>query len=74
MVDRYTYRVIWSEENRSHIGLCEEFPSLRWVAATSDEAAVGIRRLVSSVFRDIRKTAAALAPHQERTPQRSDSP
>jgi len=30
-VDRYTYRVTWSEEDREYVGLCLEFPSLSWL-------------------------------------------
>jgi len=34
--DRYTYRVIWSEEDCEHVGLCAEFPSLSWMARTPE--------------------------------------
>ena len=36
--DRYTYRVAWSPEDEEFVGLCAEFPSLSWLAPTSDEA------------------------------------
>ena len=26
--DHFTYRVTWSPEDREHVGLCAEFPSL----------------------------------------------
>lgn len=26
--DKYTYRIIWSEEDKAHLGYCLEFPSL----------------------------------------------
>ncbi len=29
--DKYTYRVMWSEEDQEYIGLCAEFPSLSWL-------------------------------------------
>ena len=32
--DRYTYRITWSEEDMEYVGLCAEFPSLSWLAAT----------------------------------------
>ena len=32
-IDRYTYRVTWSEEDQEHVGLCAEFPSLSWLEA-----------------------------------------
>ena len=36
--DRYTYRVTWSEEDEEYVGLCAEFSSLSWLAATPEEA------------------------------------
>ncbi len=41
MIDRYTYRVIWSDEDGEYAGLCAEFPSLSWLAATLDTALAG---------------------------------
>ena len=29
-LDRYTYRLTWSEEDEEHVGLCAEFPSFSW--------------------------------------------
>ncbi len=52
--DRYTYRVIWSEEDGEHAGLCAEFPSMSWLAATPEEALSGIRRLVADVVADMK--------------------
>ena len=40
--DHYTYRVTWSEEDSEYIGLCAEFPSLSWLAATQEEALHGV--------------------------------
>jgi predicted HicB family RNase H-like nuclease len=51
--DRYAYRVIWSEEDQAHIGLCAEFPSLSWVADSVDDAFKGIRDLVATVVKDM---------------------
>ncbi|MFA5186733.1 MAG: toxin-antitoxin system HicB family antitoxin [Patescibacteria group bacterium] len=51
--DRYAYRVIWSEEDQAHIGLCAEFPSLSWVADSVDDAFKGIRDLVAAVVKDM---------------------
>ena len=36
-----------------HVGLCAEFPSLSWLAATPEGALAGIRRLVADVVRDM---------------------
>lgn len=56
MSDRYTYRVTWSQEDESHVGLCVEFPSLSWIASTPDRAFSGIRNLVSDVLTDMEKS------------------
>jgi len=54
--DKYTYRVTWSEEDSEHIGLCAEFPSLSWLAATPEAALKGIRKLVADVVADMAST------------------
>ncbi len=36
--DKYTYRVMWSDEDEEFIGLCAEFPSLSWLGKTSSGA------------------------------------
>jgi predicted HicB family RNase H-like nuclease len=54
--DRYTYRVIWSEEDSEYAGLCEEFPSLSWLAETPEKAFKGIKSVVEEVLADMRKT------------------
>jgi predicted HicB family RNase H-like nuclease len=52
--DRYTYRVTWAEEDAEHVGLCVEFPSLSWLAATPEGALRGIRKLVKEVIADLK--------------------
>ncbi len=52
-VKHYAYRVIWSEEDREHVGLCAEFPSLSWLARDQAEALTGIVRLVEEVVADL---------------------
>ena len=60
MIDHYTYRVIWSEEDGEYAGLCAEFPSLSWLAATSDAALAGIRELVAAVGADMTASGETL--------------
>jgi predicted HicB family RNase H-like nuclease len=55
-MDKYTYRVTWSEEDNEYIGLCAEFPSLSWLANTQKAALAGIRDVVRQVIRDIQST------------------
>ena len=52
--DRYTYRVTWSEEDKEHVGLCAEFPSLSWLAASPEAALRGIRAVVADTVKDMR--------------------
>ena len=54
--DHYTYRVTWSAEDGEHVGLCAEFPSLSWLAATPEAALRGIRQIASDVVTDLKKT------------------
>ena len=53
-VDRYTYRVTWSEENQEHVGLCAEFASLSWLEETPEGALAGIRNLVHQCVSDLK--------------------
>ncbi|HLE77772.1 MAG TPA: toxin-antitoxin system HicB family antitoxin [bacterium] len=53
--EMYTYRVIWSEEDQEHVGLCAEFPSLSWLARTPGEALNGVTRLVADTLKDMAK-------------------
>ena len=45
-MDKYTYRVTWSEEDGEYVGLSTEFPSLSWLADTQEAALAGIRDTV----------------------------
>ena len=53
--DHYTYRVTWSEEDSEYVGLCVEFPSMSWLAASPESALRGIRRAVADVIADLKK-------------------
>jgi predicted HicB family RNase H-like nuclease len=56
-IDRYTYRVTWSEEDQEHVGLCVEFPSLSWLEDTPEKALKGIRKLVRDCIKDLQEEA-----------------
>jgi len=53
--DKYTYRVMWSDEDEAFIGLCAELPSLSWVGSTSEKALKGIRSVVKDCIADMKK-------------------
>lgn len=54
-VDRFTYRVTWSEEDHEYVGLCAEFPSLSWLEKTPEKSLQGIRKLVREVVSDLKR-------------------
>ncbi len=56
-IDHYTYRVTWSPEDNEHVGLCVEFPSLSWLAATPEEALAGIRQVVTEAVTDMQASS-----------------
>jgi len=47
LIDRYTYRVFWSDEDGEYVGLCAEFGLLSHLDDTPEKALTGIRELVS---------------------------
>jgi len=52
--DRYSYRVMWSEEDGEYVGLCAELASLSWLASSPETALEGIRRVVAEVVADLK--------------------
>ena len=52
-VEKYTYRVTWSEEDQEFVGLCAEFPSLSWLASTPEKALKGIGSVVKECIGDM---------------------
>jgi predicted HicB family RNase H-like nuclease len=54
--DRYTYKIIWSEEDKEYVGLCVEFPGLSWLAGKAELALKGIRELVDDIINDMKES------------------
>ena len=52
-MDKYTYRVTWSEEDGEYVGLCAEFPSLSWLDESDEKAFQGIKTIVAEVVADM---------------------
>jgi predicted HicB family RNase H-like nuclease len=46
-IDKYTYRVEWSEEDKVHIARCLEFPSLMAHGDTARKALMEIEKVVT---------------------------
>ena len=55
-VDRYTYRVTWSEEDDEYVGLCAELPRLSWLEKSPEKALSGVRKLVRETIADLKKS------------------
>jgi len=59
-IDKYTYRVTWSEEDGEFVGLCSEFPALSWLATDLEVALKGIRSLVIDCVEDLHKNGESI--------------
>jgi predicted HicB family RNase H-like nuclease len=55
MFEKYTYRIVWSDEDEEYAGLCAEFPSLSWLSKSQDSAFKGIRKLIQGTVKDLKK-------------------
>jgi len=49
-VEKYTYRVEWSEEDNTHISCCLEFPSLKAHGESAAFALKEIEKVVKEVL------------------------
>ena len=49
--DKYTYRLLWDENKQRYVGVCSEFPDLRYEATSTVDALAGIQ---NSAVRGIR--------------------
>ena len=53
MKDGCTFKVIWSKDDDKYVGLCVEFPSLRYLDESKEDAYQGIQKLVKEAVDDI---------------------
>lgn len=58
--NKYSYRILWSEEDKEFVGLCAEFPTLSWLANDQSEALRGITELVKDCITDMKQNGEAL--------------
>ncbi len=66
--EKYTYRVLWSDEDDEFVGLCAELPSVSWLAPTRERALEGIVKVARQVVRDMAAEGEAVpAPLTDRT-------
>ena len=53
-IDRYSYKIFWSEEDKEYVGLCLEFPGLSWLAKTPEATFREIRKVVAECVADMK--------------------
>lgn len=53
LINRYTYREEWSEEDNTYISRCLEFPSLSAHSSTPEDALAQIKEVVQFVLEDL---------------------
>lgn len=51
--DEYTYRVFWSDEDKSYVATVAEFPSLSHISDRQQDALSGLVGLVGDVLSDM---------------------
>jgi len=59
-VDKYTYRIAWSEEDNSHIARCLEFPSLSAHGDTAEEALHEIKFVVKETIKWLKEDGESI--------------
>lgn len=52
---KYSYSVIWSDEDQCHVGLCTEFPSMSFLGSPQSEVLAGITKLIADTLEDMRR-------------------
>ena len=50
MIEKYTYRIEWSEEDQAHVAKCLEFPSLAAHGSTVEAALKEIEHVVTETI------------------------
>lgn len=67
LTDKYTYRVLWSDEDEEFVGRCAELPSLSWLAPSREAALKGIVKVARQAVKDLTAEGEAIpAPLTDR--------
>ena len=59
-IDQYTYRVMFSPQDREFVATVAEFPLLSWLDETQEGALRGMRELLGQVVADMREQDEAI--------------
>lgn len=65
-INGYSYKVIWSDEDKEYVGVCAEFPSLSFLANTHKSALSGIQQLVNDVVAEMQASGATVPSTSKR--------
>ncbi len=49
-VEKYSYRVFWSDDDQEFVAVCAEFNGLSWLDETPEKALKGIGKVVTDVI------------------------
>lgn len=52
-INKFTYQVLWSEEDQEYVATVAEFPLLSWLDADRQQAEQSLLDLVAEVVEDI---------------------
>ena len=44
---KYTYRLLWDESKQRYLGVCSEFPDLKYESTSTSDALAGIQNRVA---------------------------
>ncbi len=53
--EKYTYRLLWDEDRQRYLGVCTEFPDLKYEAASTNDALAGIQNRVAEEIESFTK-------------------
>jgi len=51
VIEKYTYRIEWSEEDKTHVARCLEFPSLAAHGETAEQALYEIKKVIKETVK-----------------------
>lgn len=58
--DMYTYRLLWDESTQRYLGVCSEFPDLKYEATSTSDALAGIQNRVAEEIESLAKLRKAV--------------
>ena len=50
---KYTYRLLWDESKQRYLGVCSEFPDLKYEATSTSDALAGIQNRIAEEIENL---------------------